>query len=107
MLDAMWAYLLPGIGAAAPGGAAQDKLAARLAGLGLPARAAAAAPADWDAWAVSRSLSPPTPRPAASGRRSLRHRRAGCGLLAAQPLRVRQQHHPAGHRRLLDRVRTR
>jgi hypothetical protein len=51
MLDAMWAFLLPGIGAAAPGGAARDKLTARLAGLGLPACAAAPAPADWDAWA--------------------------------------------------------
>jgi CubicO group peptidase (beta-lactamase class C family) len=37
MLDALWTYLLPGIGATAPdAGPAQDELTARLAGLALP-----------------------------------------------------------------------
>src|SRR5450631_4332626 len=38
VLDAMWAHLLPGLGAVSPGiGSAQDQLSARLAGLELPA----------------------------------------------------------------------
>jgi CubicO group peptidase (beta-lactamase class C family) len=51
MLDAMWTHLLPGLGAVAPDAAsAQDRLSARLAGLSLPARDGAPAPADWGLW---------------------------------------------------------
>jgi CubicO group peptidase (beta-lactamase class C family) len=51
MLDAMWARLLPGLGTVAAGaGSAQDRLSARLAGLGLPACTAGASPAGWGAW---------------------------------------------------------
>lgn len=52
MLDAMWAHLLPGLGAAAAGaGSAQDRLSARLAGLGLPACSAGPAPSGRGPWA--------------------------------------------------------
>ena len=77
MLDAMWAHLLPGLGAPAPdagaaapdvgpgaaaldvgpgaaapdAGAAQDQLAARLERLALPACQAQPAPASWAPWA--------------------------------------------------------
>jgi hypothetical protein len=47
----MWAYLLPGLGAAEPeAGPAHDQLSARLAGLELPACPGAPAPADWGPW---------------------------------------------------------
>ena len=52
VLDAMWAHLLPGLGAATPyDGTAHDRLTARLGGLALPACQADPAPADWAAWA--------------------------------------------------------
>jgi CubicO group peptidase (beta-lactamase class C family) len=58
MLDAMWAHLLPGMGAVSPDagapdvGSAQDKLSARLAALSLPALAGAPTPAPggWGPW---------------------------------------------------------
>ncbi len=53
MLDAMWAHLLPGLGTGTGSrgdGSADDTLSARLAGLSLPARAGAPAPADWEPW---------------------------------------------------------
>ena len=63
MLDAMWTRLLPGLGTVSPGtGSAQDQLGARLAGLELPACAAAAAPADGACGPACRSASPPVPR---------------------------------------------
>jgi CubicO group peptidase (beta-lactamase class C family) len=55
VLDAMWTHLLPGLGMATPAdGSAQHQLSARLAGLELPACAAAPAPADWGPWASER-----------------------------------------------------
>jgi len=56
VLNAMWDHLLPGLGTARPGADAgpapdQDRLAARLASLGLPACGGAPAPADWSPWA--------------------------------------------------------
>jgi CubicO group peptidase (beta-lactamase class C family) len=53
MLDAMWAHLLPGLGATSPDAdRAQDQLSARLDGLELAAcQAGGPAPADWDSWA--------------------------------------------------------
>ncbi|HEU5416436.1 MAG TPA: serine hydrolase domain-containing protein [Streptosporangiaceae bacterium] len=53
MLDAMWTCLLPGAGSAElPGaGPAQEKLAARLAGLSLPACPAGPAPGAGPGWA--------------------------------------------------------
>jgi CubicO group peptidase (beta-lactamase class C family) len=50
LLDAMWAHLLPGLGAAGPGTAAQDRLSARPSRLGLPACRADPAPQDWAQW---------------------------------------------------------
>jgi CubicO group peptidase (beta-lactamase class C family) len=51
MLDAMWAHLLPGLGAAAAdAGPAQDQLAGRLERLALPAFRAQPAPAGWAPW---------------------------------------------------------
>src|SRR5262249_33694114 len=54
VLDAMWAHLLPGLGAdgaARPGASAADGLLrARLAALELPACAAAPGPAGWGPW---------------------------------------------------------
>ena len=51
VLDAMWAHLLPGLGATAPDtGSAHDELTDRLARLALPACAAAPAPAGWASW---------------------------------------------------------
>ena len=55
MLDAMWAHLLPGLGAAGSAsgpdaGPAQDRLAGRLRQLALPACRAEPAPADWVPW---------------------------------------------------------
>jgi CubicO group peptidase (beta-lactamase class C family) len=51
VLDAIWAHLRPGLGAASPGASwAQDQLSARLAGLELPACRAEPAPADWGPW---------------------------------------------------------
>ncbi|MGP7995971.1 MAG: serine hydrolase domain-containing protein [Streptosporangiaceae bacterium] len=51
VLDAMWAHLLPGLGASVPAaGSAQDQLSARLAGLELTACAAQPAPAGWAPW---------------------------------------------------------
>jgi hypothetical protein len=51
VLDAMWAHLLPGLGAAPPGASAVDGLlSARLAALELPACGAAPAPEGWDPW---------------------------------------------------------
>jgi CubicO group peptidase (beta-lactamase class C family) len=44
VLDALWAHLLPGLGASGDG-AAQEELSARLAGLALPACPAGSAPA--------------------------------------------------------------
>ena len=52
VLDAMWAHLLPGLGATAPDtGSAHDELTDRLGRLALPACAAAPAPVDGAAWA--------------------------------------------------------
>jgi len=51
VLDAMWAHLLPGLGASSPSASStQDRLSARLAGLELPACRAAPAPEGWDPW---------------------------------------------------------
>jgi Beta-lactamase len=51
VLDAMWAHLLPGLGAAPPGASAADGLlSARLAALELPTCRAAPAPESWDPW---------------------------------------------------------
>jgi CubicO group peptidase (beta-lactamase class C family) len=51
MLDAMWTHLLPGLGTGSVSSAsAQDRLAARLRELRLPASDANALPADWDLW---------------------------------------------------------
>ncbi|MGO9784678.1 MAG: serine hydrolase domain-containing protein [Streptosporangiaceae bacterium] len=51
VLDAMWAHLLPGLGATAPDtGPAHDALTDRLGRLALPACAAGAAPAGWAPW---------------------------------------------------------
>jgi CubicO group peptidase (beta-lactamase class C family) len=60
MLDAMWTYLLPGIGTAPlvtdSGGTtwAHDELSARLASLELPASTGAPAPGDWIPWTAGR-----------------------------------------------------
>ncbi len=56
MLDAMWTYLLPGIGTvpvvtdSRGAASAHDELSARLAGLELPASTGAPAPGDWIPW---------------------------------------------------------
>ena len=51
VLDAMWAWLLPGLGPAGPSaGQAHDQLSARLARLELAACAGAPAPASWGPW---------------------------------------------------------
>src|ERR1700761_204483 len=51
MLDAMWAYLLPGIGTVSSDAAsAHEQLSDRLARLELPACQGKPAPADWDPW---------------------------------------------------------
>ena len=105
LLDAMWAHLLPGLGTAAPDGAASGRLTARLGGLALPACAAAAAPRDWDPWASG-------PFTAAAGSR-------GAGVqptltaieaaprrrLAAEPHRARQPAGLPGRRRDMGGVR--
>jgi hypothetical protein len=66
VLDAMWAHLLPGLGAAPAGAsAAQDQLSARLAALELPACRAKPAPADWGPW-----TSGPFAVPASDGSRT-------------------------------------
>ena len=64
VLDAMWAHLLPGLGATGPGttgpgtatpgaSSVQDQLEVRLGRLALPACPAAPAPADGSAWAAA------------------------------------------------------
>jgi CubicO group peptidase (beta-lactamase class C family) len=51
VLEAMWAHLLPGLRDAAPqAGSVQDRLAARLGGLAVPAYRANPAPSTWEPW---------------------------------------------------------
>ncbi len=50
ILDAVWAHLLPALGASTPDAAPQAELASRLAELELPAYRAEPAPSDWAPW---------------------------------------------------------